>query len=330
MRKIDKKDRRLLFELDRNARASYVDIAKQVGMSAPTVRYRIERLVRLGIIAQYYAIINTARFGYAQFKVLLQLQSVSEDIVNELIAELTASAHVTWVVRLEGSFDVGFTVRVARILDLSTFLDTLAPRYGALISRRSISVNVKSEYLTRDYLVSAGRRAHPVTRIYEATAVQLSIDTINEQILRLISADSRISAAQIAAELPHHLQHKTTLTPEAILQRIKRLQRERVITGYNLVLEHRLLQQLHYKVLLYFNRASPEIVDRFVADCKTISRIVYIIKALGEWDYEIDLEVLDVNQFREIMMELSKRHPLLLRDYSGFIVTKIHKYLLCP
>ena len=45
--KIDKKDRRILYELDLNARQPLVSIAKKTGLSQQVVDYRIKRLERM-------------------------------------------------------------------------------------------------------------------------------------------------------------------------------------------------------------------------------------------------------------------------------------------
>ena len=43
---IDKKDRKILKELDRNSRQSGSEIAKKTGLNKPTVNYRIDKLRR--------------------------------------------------------------------------------------------------------------------------------------------------------------------------------------------------------------------------------------------------------------------------------------------
>lgn len=60
---IDETDRQILNLLMKNARISYADIAKEVGMKSPSVIDRIKRLEQLGIIKGYSADINYKILG---------------------------------------------------------------------------------------------------------------------------------------------------------------------------------------------------------------------------------------------------------------------------
>jgi len=60
---IDETDKQILNLLMKNARISYADIAKAVGMKSPSVIDRIKRLENLGIIKGYTADINYKILG---------------------------------------------------------------------------------------------------------------------------------------------------------------------------------------------------------------------------------------------------------------------------
>jgi len=60
---IDNIDKQILNMLMENARVSYADIAKAVGMKSPSVIDRIKRLEHLGVIKSYTADINYKIMG---------------------------------------------------------------------------------------------------------------------------------------------------------------------------------------------------------------------------------------------------------------------------
>jgi Lrp/AsnC family leucine-responsive transcriptional regulator len=60
---IDDIDKQILNLLMENARMSYADIAKSVGMKSPSVIDRVKRLEQLGIIKGYTADINYKKLG---------------------------------------------------------------------------------------------------------------------------------------------------------------------------------------------------------------------------------------------------------------------------
>jgi Lrp/AsnC family leucine-responsive transcriptional regulator len=62
---LDAVDRRLLAELDADARLSTAELARRVMLSPPAVADRVRRLERTGVIAGYHAEIEPRALGYA-------------------------------------------------------------------------------------------------------------------------------------------------------------------------------------------------------------------------------------------------------------------------
>lgn len=58
--------------------------------------------------------------------------------------------------------------------------------------------------------------------------------------------------------------------------------------------------------------------------------MVYFIKALGEWDYELNVEVENLDKYRELMMDLTREFSDIIRDYQSFPVSRVFKLTLSP
>ncbi|HYC05287.1 MAG TPA: Lrp/AsnC family transcriptional regulator [Azospirillaceae bacterium] len=56
---------RLLHELQRDARQSYTELSKRVGLTGPSVAERMRRMEAAGLIRGYQAQVDRARLGYA-------------------------------------------------------------------------------------------------------------------------------------------------------------------------------------------------------------------------------------------------------------------------
>ncbi|MFI0444823.1 Lrp/AsnC family transcriptional regulator [Actinomadura sp. 6N118] len=62
---LDELDKRIVTVLERNARATYATIGDEVGLSAPAIKRRIDRLVAGGTIRGFTARVDPALFGTA-------------------------------------------------------------------------------------------------------------------------------------------------------------------------------------------------------------------------------------------------------------------------
>jgi len=60
---MDEIDRKILKELQLDARTSYAELGRRVGLTTPAVTERVRKLEDAGIIAGYRAEIDTARVG---------------------------------------------------------------------------------------------------------------------------------------------------------------------------------------------------------------------------------------------------------------------------
>ena len=327
---LDPIDRRILYRLDQNSRATYSELGRQLRLRPETARYRVERLRDDGMIIKCMPIVDVARLGLAQYKVWLRLQSITEKQADDVVSFLTAHPRVSWIVRAEGQFDVGFAVCTSLVTELYAVIEQLIARYSAFITRKSFYINVLAEYLSRDYLIGAESRANTASRTYASVGKPVELDDLGWQILQELVSDCRISSADLAKRLFKEGKTATQLTPEAIAARIKKLQQLGIVTGYTVVLNHSSLDQTHFKVFIYLNRLHKGEIESFVEYCKTRPNVVYVIRTLGEWDIELDIEVSDLKQYRTTMMEVTRKFPADIRDYTSAIATSIAKYSLVP
>ena len=83
-------------------------------------------------------------------------------------------------------------------------------------------------------------------------------------------------------------------------------------------------------MLIGFRNVSEQREKALIEYCRMNKNIVYIVKALGPWDFEIDLEVETAEQFRDIMMDIKTKFNDILKDYSALHIYQVHKYNFCP
>ncbi|MBI2105525.1 AsnC family transcriptional regulator [Candidatus Woesearchaeota archaeon] len=319
--KLDKKDFKILYELDNNARIPYSKLSKKIGLSQESVRYRINKLVKEEIIRKFFTVIDISKLGFTFYKILLKLHNINEKKMEEITDYLSKNKDVVWLVSLDGNFDIGLVVKVKSILELNNIIEEIDKKFSQYINRRTISINILGEYLVRDYLINKSRL--PIKeKSYKIESEEYKLDKIDLKIIQNLAENGRKTAIDIAREL--------SISSDSVIQRKKKLEKEKIITGYNLILNNSNLNQIHFKVLINLDNFSPAKIDHLINYAKSINRIVYIIKTLGEWNYEFDIEVENIDQYKEIVMNLTNKFSTIIRDYNYLIIKKIHKYNLYP
>lgn len=140
---VDEVDLALLRALQEDGRASYVDLAAVVGLSAAGARRRVVRLidaqvVRIGAVVRHSGQDRQSAMGFG-----IRLTGDHHDV----IAALTAMPSVIFVARTLGQFDVLVTVRAFSAAQLVELLDTVRalPGVRALESWAHLEV-VKESY----------------------------------------------------------------------------------------------------------------------------------------------------------------------------------------
>jgi Lrp/AsnC family leucine-responsive transcriptional regulator len=124
---IDAIDRRLLVELDADARLSTAELARRVSLSPPAVADRVRRLERNGVIAGYRAEIEPRALGYA-IAAIVRVRPTPRQLPR--IAELARTTpEVVECYRITGEDCFFVKLHLRSIDDLEPLLDRFTP-YG--------------------------------------------------------------------------------------------------------------------------------------------------------------------------------------------------------
>ncbi|MHA1835496.1 MAG: Lrp/AsnC family transcriptional regulator [Candidatus Odinarchaeia archaeon] len=92
--KIDEKDKIILEMLKKNARTPLKDIAKKLGLSIPSVSFRIKELIKNKIIRGFHASIDYEKLGEA-CQLVLQIrlsQKYNTDKIGKILSKLEKTA----------------------------------------------------------------------------------------------------------------------------------------------------------------------------------------------------------------------------------------------
>ena len=141
---MDDIDRQLVSALLEDARASYAELARIVGLSAPSVHDRVRRLERSGIIRGYAADVDPAALGLGVTALvgILQREGAEQNDLAEALAQVP-EVEDCWTVAGEEAFVV--KVRGADVDAIEHTLGVLRRTPGVARTRTTVVLSTRFE-----------------------------------------------------------------------------------------------------------------------------------------------------------------------------------------
>ena len=121
--KLDNIDKKIIEMLQKNARVSIKDIAKEVFLSSPAVSARIEYLEKSGIISGYHAQVNPMFLGY-HIKAFINLE-VEPSQKKEFYPFIQAIPNVIECNCVTGDYSMLIEVAYRSTVELDHFINVL-------------------------------------------------------------------------------------------------------------------------------------------------------------------------------------------------------------
>tara|TARA_R100001369_G_scaffold20091_2_gene36841 strand:- start:25464 stop:25922 length:459 start_codon:yes stop_codon:yes gene_type:complete len=124
---LDSIDIKIIEVLQQNSRASYVEIGKEIPLSASSVRERIQKLEDLEIIKAYSLKLDHAKMGYG-LEVFIMIKLFSGKLKSFMEA-IDSFPEIKRASRITGSHNIHMKVVLKDQLHLQQFIDKLI-NYG--------------------------------------------------------------------------------------------------------------------------------------------------------------------------------------------------------
>jgi Lrp/AsnC family leucine-responsive transcriptional regulator len=141
---VDDVDRRLVSALRANARATFAELARLVGLSPPAVHERVGKLEAAGVITGYHAAVAPAALGKSMSALIGIFITDSAD-TKKIAADLEAISAVEdcWFVAGEETYVV--KVSIPDVVGLEDVIRTLNGVSGIARTRTTVVLSSKFE-----------------------------------------------------------------------------------------------------------------------------------------------------------------------------------------
>ncbi len=122
---LDSIGRQILEALQANARTSFAELGRRVGLSTPAVMDRVHKLEEAGVIEGYRAIVNPSRLGYSMLAFIGV--NVAGDVITRFTKQVRGVPRVIECHRVTGSHSFLLKVLASSVEELEEVIDMLTP-----------------------------------------------------------------------------------------------------------------------------------------------------------------------------------------------------------
>jgi Lrp/AsnC family leucine-responsive transcriptional regulator len=314
---LDKKDKKILYELDKDSRQPLSKIAKKVNLSREAVLYRLKKYQTEGIIRDFLTVIDLAKLGFYHNKVYLKLHNIREEEEKEMIQYLCRNPFVSWVSNCDGKYSLIFAVKSRDIIELNRILQDINNKYWKFIMDQDTTSIVSAHHFYRDYLIGEKATTERIIQ-WGGREEKIKLDEINIQILEELSKNTRVNAAEIASKL--------NISSDAVLQRIRQLEKSGVLEHYMMWPNVNKIAGLYYKVLVSLHNLTEEREKQMISYCLQNPNIIYVVNTLGPWQFEMDIEVKSLQEFRSIVRDFLNTFSEIVSDYTSLNIYEEYKF----
>ncbi|MFA5382831.1 MAG: winged helix-turn-helix transcriptional regulator [Candidatus Micrarchaeia archaeon] len=323
LKELDLKDRKILYQLDLNARESIAKIGKKVGLSKEVVKYRIQKLEEKGIIKQYTTLIDVGKLGLSSFRIMLKFKETTPAKEEEIIKYLKNIQNILWIGNIQGNWGLSIWICVKKISDFELFWDKFNSIYSSNIEKQKLSIFTNVIYFHREYLIDQGeeiKKRKGETFISIPNKIELT--DLDLKILKLISNNARMSTIQIARELKSNV--------KTIRKHLKTLRKKQVIIGYRTLFNLKKIGLIHYKINIILSEI-PKIQKKQIENyVNHHPNSIYKNKILSGWDIEFEIEVNSEEELKKIIYNMKEKFGEYIYTYEITKFLDEYKYVYFP
>ncbi len=317
MLKLDKQDRKLLYELDKRSNIPLNLLAKKLRKSKQFVLYRLKRLTDEKVITNFTAIVDMAKLGFFSFRVYFKMRQMTKEEGEAFVGFVKEKYSQVWTITsMHGKWDYALFLGVKTIMEFHEIWGGIMLEFKEKIKNYNVTVYAPIYNFNRTFFLDTPEET--VVRVY-GDGAPIQFDELDWKIITEYAPNVRKSSLEIARKL--------RVTSDTIRARIKKLEKKKIICGYKIGLDLTKLGYVSYRVDLEL--LSTKKNTQLFQFCKQHKNIYQVNKSIGGADFEIEVVVTDLQELLKIIDEIKVQFKDVINDidYFGFTTFHILNYI---
>lgn len=290
--KLDLKDKKILSELEMNARIPHSELAKKVKLSKQVVKYRIEKLESKKIIQGYNALINVSGLNQVIYVIYLKLIQISSSEEEKWMLEVDSDPNVLAVGKNAGYWDVTLVIRAKNNRELDEIFKGIASKKQRNIKDKLITSEIESTYFSTNLIFKSKDKEISTTN----TSEENKIDEKDVKIIGFLSENCRISLLDLSEKL--------NMSPNGVKDRIKKLEKNKVILGYKTKINYEKLGYLHFRVFLHLSKFTEQLYNNIKSFLKSKGNAESVSRYMGYADIDFRCYSKSIEEFYQLVSEI--------------------------
>jgi Lrp/AsnC family transcriptional regulator for asnA, asnC and gidA len=316
---MDVLDKKIICILERNCRTPISTISKQLRTNRNVITYRLKKLKNNGIVRKYITTINLGKLSYSTYKIYFKVNQFEKTEI--FIQFLKRTKEVIHLIKLEGEYNLSCVVVARNIVELDNFLTKIKTKYEKVIKELQVSIVVYSKIFKFEKLLLEEKDQPIKIEKYSSNEEVIKLDDVDKRILHVLSQEANLSYIE--------LMKRTDFSLDIIKYRMKKL-KANIISSFRILFDLSKFGYFHYVILIKTNNMNINDEEKLKTWSTMKRNVMYCTKRIGNYDFEINIAIRDINDLRSFINELQKEFSNNIDEYSTILISNVLKLNYVP
>ena len=314
-------EKKVLKELDTNARQGLSSIGGKLKISKQAVNYHMENMIKKGFIKEFITYLDINKLGYTAYNIVIKLKYTTKEEREGIVKKLEGISNVVWILSLRGEWQMVVSILAKDVGEFSVFLEQVLSSLKGKLLDYNFFIVISGSQLGYKKIHTKTEKGHNYqTSIGRKNLIDLSSNDL--KVLETIANNAKMSIVDIA---------KTTqLTVDRARYSLKRLERDKIIQGYKPLVNVSKLGYLWHIMFLRLKASSEVEKKKMINFLKGIHEVCYIVRCVGNCNLMVDFHTSTLDELERVKDKFSNEFSGMIADEKTVQVTDEHMCTYFP